>query len=111
MITRFTNGPPNQLAFFNRASRATNFKECLHIAKIGEAHGYRSVDTFVAAAVKSEQYQLPDRPRNTYRQRKVRCFTNVRAAFNCQWTGQGGKHRDVICQLCDQRDIVLRTVF
>ena len=107
MVTRFTNGLPNQLAFFVRASRATNFRECLHIAKTGEAHGYRSVDTSVTAAAKPVQSQVPNQPQNAHPQRKVRCCYKCQGSGhikpNCLWTGQGGKHPDVICQLCDQK--------
>ena len=41
MSNKFINGLPSQLAFFVRAGRINNFREALHSAKIGEAHGYR----------------------------------------------------------------------
>ena len=42
MSNKFINGLPSQLAFFVRASCIHNFRDALHSAKIGEAHGYRS---------------------------------------------------------------------
>ena len=39
MSNKFINGLPSQLAFFVRAGCKHNFRDALHSAKIGEAHG------------------------------------------------------------------------
>ena len=53
IISKFIQGLPVQLAFFVRASRTTSYGDALHSAKIGEAHGYRSVNTLNINAISS----------------------------------------------------------
>jgi hypothetical protein len=43
IISKFFQGLPDQLVFFVRASRTTSYRDALHSAKIGEAHGYRTL--------------------------------------------------------------------
>lgn len=49
LITKFVNELPQQLAFFVRTASVKSFKDALQQAKLGEAYGYRTNPTTVAA--------------------------------------------------------------
>ena len=53
MISKFVAGLPHQLAFFVRAGRIQTFRDALHMAKTGEAHGYRAENATASAATPS----------------------------------------------------------
>jgi hypothetical protein len=104
MLHRFVAGLPAQLAFFVRAGRVDSLREALHVAKIGEAHGYRTVTQLTTAAVgKPSDTKLPDHQSNK-RGPKIcfKCDGPHHIKPKCNWTGEGMKSPGVRCQLCDQ---------
>ena len=120
MTNKFINGLPSQLAFFVRAGRINNFREALHSAKIGEAHGYRihtqtpsCVPTPSATSYAPVNAALPPSPgatgdRKTYRGQKPprTCFScrgvgHIKS--RCNWNNQGSPDPNQTCQLCFQK--------
>lgn len=100
MINRFTDGLPAQLAFFIRASRVSTLRGCLHVAKTGEAHGYRTVDITSVSAMNK-----PFKPTDDYKTSQRTCYKcNGQGHIkpNCKWNGVDPKMPNVQCQLCDQ---------
>ncbi len=59
MTNKFLMGLPDRLAFFVRAGRVTTFREALHSAKIGEAHGYRNHTSGMPAFSSTEDTGIP----------------------------------------------------
>lgn len=108
LIFKFIQGLPHQLAFFVRAGQVSSFREALHSAKIGEAHGYRSHTTTYNVGSVTPQ---PVKPPRTNHQPWDRSGGNKRTCFLCQgqghiksacnWTGVGSITQ-AKCQLCFQ---------
>ncbi len=69
MLMKFVDGLPQQLAFFIRAGRVNTFREALHFAKLGEAHGYRSQNSIVGAATGPSQPEGVQRQLDTITRR------------------------------------------
>jgi hypothetical protein len=116
IISKFIQGLPDQLAFFVRASRTTSYRDALHSAKIGEAHGYRTVHyssfayakndlvtnaLHVPAAPSSNNGQSKPRPR-TPRGSCYKCLGRGHFQNTCNWNGFDKADGEIQCQLCDQ---------
>ncbi|KAL4238545.1 hypothetical protein ACF0H5_003252 [Mactra antiquata] len=104
LISRFTDGLPQQLAFFALARGVTSFRECLHTAQTGEAHGYHNdaPNSFTTAAVDLGSSTYGFKPKA--KQAKVchKCNGAFHFKNTCNWSGCGEKSPKTKCQLCDQ---------
>lgn len=123
MTNKFVNGLPSQLAFFIRAGRIDTFRDALHSAKIGEAHGYRVHTQVPSVPNPSDTPQLhvpvptqvnaltPATSEHQGRYRKPQprsrvCYSCSGAGHfksRCNWNGVGSPEPTVNCQLCLQK--------
>lgn len=121
MTNKFVNGLPSQLAFFIRAGRIDTFRDALHSAKIGEAHGYRDHTQVPSVPTPSDTPQLPvpvPTPVNAltpatsahqgrYRKPQPRvcysCSGSGHIKSRCNWNGVGSPEPASQCQLCYQK--------
>lgn len=132
MLNKFISGLPPQLAFFVRAGRVDSLRDALQSAKIGEAHGYRQLQTSDSlnssvpranAAAGSFQSQLDQinkkleeltssshqgRAQPTWPNKGpttrvcFRCKGEKHIKSQCNWDGQGEPSPITKCQLCFQ---------
>lgn len=117
ITNKFIQGLPDKLAFFVRASRPSSYRDALNSAKIGEAHGYRTVPMDLAttcivsgtdlavnpsvASVSHTQSRNGVRPRHRVVCHK--CSGSGHIQRICNWNGnESGLDTSTVCQLCDQ---------
>ena len=138
MSNKFINGLPSQLAFFVRAGRINNFREALHSAEIGEAHGYRihtsvtqppsvlptptpsvtlnpSASPYVPPTVNAltSASAVAKGQHTSYSRKPPRtCFScngEGHIKTRCNWIGQGSPEPNKTCQLCFQKGHIAPT--